>query len=375
MDARGLDRLALGAGLLAWLAVGVPMALTQSSHDPPELVGPPWVWWTVFLAYGAVFLAAGRVWPEEPRTVELSSLTLQVLLGLAAFALAPDWGFTSVLLVTSAATAAYVLPVRLSLGLVVVQTGWAVAVMTPRMTGGDVFTTAAVFAAFQVFAVIMVETSLRAARTAEALAVANAELEAAQALLAESSRWAERLRIARELHDLVGHQLTGLTLELEVAAHHAEGPSAEHVERARGTAKDLLGDVREAVSQLREPVADVAAELRRLSARVPKPVVHLSLPSDLTVADPEQAHTLVRCVQEVITNTVRHAAADNLWIDVSSGEDGVSVQARDDGRGGSDVLPGNGLAGMRERFEALGGRVAYVTGPGEGFQLSAVLPR
>src|SRR5690606_14700338 len=80
----------------------------------------------------------------------------------------------------------------------------------------------------------------------------NAELRATRALLAESSRLGERMRISRELHDLVGHHLTALSLNLEVASHLVSGQAHEHVRQAQSVARLLLSDVREVVSQLRE---------------------------------------------------------------------------------------------------------------------------
>jgi signal transduction histidine kinase len=80
----------------------------------------------------------------------------------------------------------------------------------------------------------------------------NSELRATRALLAESTRIAERMRIARELHDLIGHHLTALSLNLEVASHLSNEAASEHVRKAQSTARLLLADVREAVSELRQ---------------------------------------------------------------------------------------------------------------------------
>jgi signal transduction histidine kinase len=79
-------------------------------------------------------------------------------------------------------------------------------------------------------------------------------------------------------------------------------------------------------------------------------------------------------VQEVVTNAVRHAQAANLWVTIEAGRTGVTVHARDDGRGVDRVRPGNGLTGMRERLEQAGGRLELSSRPGEGFELTAVLP-
>ena len=98
----------------------------------------------------------------------------------------------------------------------------------------------------------------------------NAELRATRVLLAESARVNERTRISRELHDLLGHHLTALSLNLEVAGHLTEGRAQEHVKQAHTLARLLLTDVREAVSQLREGDAiDLGAALLLLAEHVP----------------------------------------------------------------------------------------------------------
>ena len=204
----------------------------------------------------------------------------------------------------------------------------------------------------------------------------NSELRATRALLAESARVNERTRISRELHDLLGQQLTALTLNLEVAGHLAEGQALDHVKRSHALAKLLLGNVREVVSQLRETGAiDLAAALRPLTENVPSLDIQLDIEDPLNVEDPQRAHVLLRCTQEIITNAVRHAGARHLWIKVyREAPDRVVVEARDDGVGADMVNVGNGLRGMRERLQQCGGQLQVETRPGEGFRLRATVP-
>jgi len=83
---------------------------------------------------------------------------------------------------------------------------------------------------------------------------------------------------------------------------------------------------------------------------------------------------VLRCVQEIITNAIRHAAADNLWIELARTDSGIAIQAWDDGRGSKEVQPGHGLIGMRERLEQVGGRLEIETQPAKGFRLTAWMP-
>jgi signal transduction histidine kinase len=366
----GLDRLGAWAGLLGWAAVSLPVLL----GDPAAAPGP--LWWLSYLANGALFALTSTPAVSRRRRLVLGLLAAQVAAGLTTFVLDPGYGFSAVLLVVNAASAAFLLPLRATLWLVAAQAVVATAMGISRAGTDEVapeITEGLVYGGLQLFAVLMVETGLREARAREALAVANRELAEAQAQLAESSRATERLRIARELHDLVGHQLTALAVNLEVASHLADGPAGVHVDRSRALAKGLLGDVREVVSQLRDPF-DLATALRTLGSAVPQPQMHLELDPQLAVADPRHAQALLRCVQEIVTNTVRHADARNLWVEVTNVGGETVVRARDDGRGSDPVCPGNGLTGMTERLAELGGRVSYRSGPQQGFSIVATLP-
>ncbi|NBB93599.1 MAG: sensor histidine kinase [Gammaproteobacteria bacterium] len=203
----------------------------------------------------------------------------------------------------------------------------------------------------------------------------NSELLATQSLLAENTRIAERVRISRELHDLVGHHLTALTLNLEVASHTTEGKPREHVDQAASIARLLLADVREVVSDMRrDDQVDLKRALEMLAAGVPELKIHLEIPETLAQTDPKRAQILLRCAQELVTNAVRHAQASNLWLSLLENEDGLVLKARDDGRGTPNLIPGNGISGMRERLREMGGRLDIATRPGAGFQVKAWIP-
>ena len=204
----------------------------------------------------------------------------------------------------------------------------------------------------------------------------NSELRATRALLAESARVNERTRISRELHDLLGHHLTALSLNLEVASHMTEGRAQEHVRQAHTLAKLLLTDVREAVSQLRDASGgiDLATALRPLADHVPALDIDLQIESPLAVDDPERAHVVLRCTQEIITNAVRHAGARQLRIRIWREDGAIRLDARDDGQGTDGLVPGNGLRGMRERVQQCGGTLDIQTRRGAGFQLRLSVP-
>lgn len=342
----------LATALLSTLTVGVVMLVERYSGV---------AWWLAYGMFTVAMVVDGRLPGRRGPQAWLAVLCAS---GAAVYLLAPWLAFSAVCLVTAAVAAVFVLGNR---GLFVV--GAQIVVLAVGQLGGSVstvLTVTAVFGGFQIFAAMMAVVALREARTRE-------ELEAAQSKLRSTAEAAERLRISRELHDLVGHQLTALALELEVAAHRADSAAAPHVDRARRTAKELLSDVRRVVGGLRSEPGDLTAAFTAVTS-IPKPEVQLDIDDDLEFADADLAHAVIRCVQEVVTNAVRHADADHLRITVTSAGQDIVVTAHDDGRGADTVRPGHGLTGMRERITALGGTVEWETAPGQGFRLRATVP-
>jgi signal transduction histidine kinase len=147
------------------------------------------------------------------------------------------------------------------------------------------------------------------------------------------------------------------------------------VVKAKGLASALLGKVRDVVSTLREAErGDLKVALEALAQNVPSPAIHVDVSPGLRLG-PDQAHALMRCAQEAVTNAVRHAEASNLWLQVTRDGEGVRLVARDDGRARPAASShGSGLLGMRERLEHLGGKLAVRTGGDTGFTLEAWLP-
>jgi signal transduction histidine kinase len=215
------------------------------------------------------------------------------------------------------------------------------------------------------------------------LGAANARLTA-QAVHAEQlARAEERNRIAREIHDGLGHYLTVVHIQLEAARSYLTGDP----ERARGAlarAQQLthegLGEVRRSVGLLRgtaparPPLLDALGALvdESTAAGVATRLCVEGTPRRL--AEPIE-FTLVRAAQEALTNVRRHARASGAAVTLGFGEPAsVRLRVEDDGVGARDPGGGFGLAGMRERAELAGGRLAISTGPGQGFALELEVP-
>ncbi|QFG22495.1 sensor histidine kinase [Actinomadura sp. WMMB 499] len=357
-----LERWGTACLLGVCLVIAAPVALTELAGERPT-AGPVWLWWACY----ASFLASMCALFFSPRPEPL--LGVVAATGAGAVLLAPHVAWTAIVLVFVTALGAHLAGPR-TVALLLVGNS-AVAGLAAVLRDGsvaDVTLSAAIYGMLQGSAIWGVLVERRNAETSKRLAVVNTELRAATELLAESSRSGERLRIARELHDLVGHQLTALVLELEVAAHKGTGPERAHVDRARGLARDLLGDVRTAVGELRGRTVPLDRALREIVVELPRPRVHLHVDEGVE-PDEASAAALIRCVQEIVTNAIRHAEAGNLWIGVVREDGDVVLSARDDGCGASVLRPGNGLAGMRERVGQLGGEVSFDTRDGFGVRV------
>lgn len=208
----------------------------------------------------------------------------------------------------------------------------------------------------------------------QGLAASNAELMATQTLLADTVRTSERLRIARELHDSIGHHLTALNLHLDLADRQLAGANAS-LRASRELARELLGEVRVVVSAERDDAAiDLSQSLRALCDGIPVPAIRLAVADELRVASATTAHALFRCIQEAISNALRHADARHIDVGVARRGGAFVATVRDDGRGARGAAEGNGLAGMRERARALGGELRAGDAAHGGFEIELSLP-
>jgi len=228
-----------------------------------------------------------------------------------------------------------------------------------------------------VFVVVYVGVAQRereARQRTEALALEVAQLAAAN----------ERNRMAREIHDTLGHYLTVIHVQLEAARAvigHDPDRGLLAVSRAQALAKDGLAAVRQSVKALREEgsVDGIAEQIASLveSARDERFTVALTTSGTPRPVSAAVALALHRTTLEALTNVRKHADAANVEIALAFRDDGVvQLRVHDDGKGAAEatVSTGFGLRGIRERAEQLKGSASYRMAPNEGFTLSVELP-
>ncbi|GIJ77783.1 hypothetical protein Xph01_22150 [Micromonospora phaseoli] len=197
---------------------------------------------------------------------------------------------------------------------------------------------------------------------------------------------AERLRIARELHDMVAHSIGVIAIQAGVGARVIDSQPAQAraaLATIEAASRDTLAGLRRTLGTLRRGAGESAsldpvpglADLDRLVAATGDAGVRVELcergdgpvPAEVDLA-------AFRIVQEALTNVVRHAGVDACRVTVERGDQEVAVEVVDDGRGGPIGVEGHGLVGMRERVLALGGRLRAGPRPEGGFQVTARLP-
>jgi len=238
-----------------------------------------------------------------------------------------------------------------------------------------------------VAAAILVGESMRKRSQAEA------ELGATQEAMAESMReqtaMEERARIARELHDIVAHHLSVIAVQSETARFTSPELSSDarsRFEAIAQTARDALTETRRLLGVLREDAAGEADRepqpgLDRLAelvdtARDAGAKVRLILQGKVVPLPAGIDLAAYRIVQEALTNARRHAPAADVDVEVSYGDDAVTLRVRDYGPGpaGGELVPGHGVVGMRDRAVFAGGTFTAAAADGAGFVVEATLP-
>jgi signal transduction histidine kinase len=197
----------------------------------------------------------------------------------------------------------------------------------------------------------------------------------------------ERTRIARELHDAIGHSVAVMTVQTSAVRRLLHGDQDKErtaLETVEATGREAMAEMRKIVGVLRtdDKAPDLApppslAQLDRLADnfRHAGLAVDVQVTGDTAAVAPGLSATVYRVVQESLTNSLKHAAARRVRVLIECRPDRLEVTVTDDGRGGAaDPAKGAGLTGMRERVKVYGGTLLAGPAAGGGFTVHAVLP-
>jgi two-component system, NarL family, sensor histidine kinase DesK len=220
----------------------------------------------------------------------------------------------------------------------------------------------------------MVISALIGALTIQARAkeAGDAKLRLAQEEVERLAKLAERERIARDMHDLLGHTLSVVVLKSELAQKLMSRDPAramQEMAEVERISRQGLAEVREAIAGYRS--AGLAAEIEHVRETLTTAGIETTIEARSVKLAPAQESALTLALREAATNVIRHAAATKCHIKFCAQDGSALMEVQDDGKGG-DAPFGNGLSGMRERIIALGGRLQRETA--QGTRLMITLP-
>ncbi|MFD1542687.1 sensor histidine kinase [Nonomuraea guangzhouensis] len=349
-------RTLLAVPFLGWLVHMAFMAL-----DPPHSPGFAVAVWGVTAVYGTTYLAILWYGPGYGRAARIGMVGWLYLTGSGLAIVTGNPGDLSVIAFAITA-AALLLPVRWAQLLGLATVAGFVAFAWPLTSEEDVMQ-AALLASFAVGMVGL----MRLMRTVTQLREAREEIK----VLAVAG---ERARLARDLHDVLGHSLTTITLKTGLARRMLEtGAGTDRVLAEVGEAEELsrqaLGDIRATVSGYRRTT--LTGEIVGAGAALRAAGIDPVLPRAVDDVPVQLREPFGYVLREGVTNVIRHSGATRCEVALGS----TWLEVRDNGRGASDGHAlGNGLSGLTERIEAVGGTVHAGPLPEGGFRLRAEVP-
>jgi signal transduction histidine kinase len=344
----------------------------------------------LLLILGAAYVATGVLFGSyadcDGRVGRIGYFALQCAILTAIVFISPSRGLAGILVLPAISQAIFNLRPLLAAGVGVYL--FAINVVAWAIFSGwrgameGVMDYAAAFAFTVVFSVITkqaITAREREAKLRREVEAANALLRAHAAQAEEFATTRERNRVAREIHDGVGHYLTVVKTQLDAAAGLLESQPerARHaVTVAARLTADALDDLRRSVSALRTETAraPLPEALRMLSEEAGLPV-KVRVEGEARLLPPGFEHALFRSAQEGLTNIRKHAGASAAEVALDFRQpDRVILAVTDNGKGAGEAKTGFGLLGIRERIEVLGGRVESGNCTGGGFALRVEVP-
>ena len=312
----------------------------------------------LFLFYIGCFLTLVRqLIPQDSKALFYGTIVAQLVSAFALMLLLPI-NFLPILTIIWVSILPHITTLKRSMLIMLAVVILWFVLYAIRWDERNVWFSALLYSTFHLFAVFMNYETVKAEKASQEAIRLNKELQATQQLLSEASRQNERTRIARDLHDLLGHHLTALIINLQVAGHLTEGEAKDKVEQCHSLAKLLLSDVREAVSTLREnQQLEFAKMLDLMCDQVPRLKIHKAIHTEISLEEMDIAKALLSSTQEAITNSLKHSNASDFWIELSKIDDKIILSLRDNGQVSGAIKLGNGLTG--ERIEELGGQFDY----------------
>lgn len=369
-------------GRLFWITATLVGLLYPAQSVPAmEPVWPAATGLTIFALLYVALIWTGP-WPsgDGPGRLRLAGLGLFAVLGVVlalAYAGGPGVGWILVMIYVGAA-GAFILPLPRA------STTWLVAAAAiqfaigARHAASDGGTAPDTGLILIVVNTLLLGSLIHAGRRREELV---ADLRRTRGKLAEAAATTERLRISRDLHDLVGHTLSLIVVKAEVAKRSAsqDPPAVPAAAREAGEIEHIgrraLAEMRQAVTGYRQP--PFTAELDAARTALADAAVNVTVHTDSTPLPAPVDSLFGWVVREATTNVLRHSGAQHCHIDVRLADNEAILEVRDDGTGSSSLQrrsTGSGLTGLTERLAAAGGRLEAGRSAHGGWQVTATVP-
>lgn len=350
-----LDFTAIGTWLIVF---GTSLyVLSSRSNGVPDNIVP-----IVFfnLTYIVSFIIVTHHYIKPSKTKLIGSVIVAQLFSAFALMLLLEYNFLSILTVIWVAVLPHYLSIKKSIVVMLLMLVTWFSIYAIYWQNSNIIITALLYSSFHFFAILMAQQAISAEKSAAESTRLNKELQSAQYLLEQATRQNERTRIARDLHDLLGHHLTALIINLQVAGHISEGEAKDKVEQCHSIAKLLLSDVREAVSTMREnETLDFRKMVEMMIENIPELTIHNQIDTALNLENLNLAKSLLSCVQEATTNCLRHSGASELWISMTEKDNLLLLEMFDNGQLPKHFVIGNGLKGMQERIKEFNGEIIF----------------
>ncbi|TLM98847.1 sensor histidine kinase, partial [bacterium] len=319
--------------------------------------------------YFAVQIPLGCLIVYIGKGVAYNALLLLPLMAHAVILLSPRWSY----LVGTVILVGYMIALR------AFSPGWdAVWNGVPTFMAGLVFITV-----FTQSAVSEERARAEVERLVSELTQANQQLRAYAVQVEELAIAKERNRLAREIHDGLGHYLTTIHMQIQASkAIAAKDPqkAADALDKALELTHEALVDVRQSVASLRSPAVidlplpDMITDLiQNIDAGGMK--TEFEIKGEPRELSPQTRLTLYRSAQEAVNNSVKHSEATKLWVALDfRSPDEIMLLVKDNGRGTEQMDGGFGLIGMKERVNLLNGEIKFLSAIGQGFTVEIHIP-
>ncbi|MEV0647194.1 sensor histidine kinase [Phytomonospora sp. NPDC050363] len=347
---------AAGVAISAFFTVYLVQLASTALEDNPHHA-PPWLIIALYAVFAVVFVALPAFSHRSSGPARVAAFA--ALFGLASILVFIGGIGTIFLFIYPINQVAFAAPFRVA-AVVDAAVLLALGVVTLRLEDPDT-----AWGQLLLFGSLAIVTLLMGR-----LIDANRKLLRAQDEVAELAMRDERNRIARDLHDILGHTLTTITVKAALARRLLESSAPDGAERAGAEigdveqlARQTLGEVRATVSGYRE--TSLAGELAAVRTALSAADISPDLPSAVDEIDEPQRTAFAYALREGVTNVIRHSGAERCTVRISPS----ALEIHDNGTGGH-APPGNGLSGLRERLSPIGAVLSAGPAPDGGYTLT-----